>query len=430
MEHKEEYIMEKKSIRMIAAMAAAAMLVPLAACGGGSAADGKTTLSFFSNNSQDKYQPIIDAFEKANPDIKIDYSTTTGSQSGYQQTLQTRISGGNLADVYIVPPEALNDLVKGNYAKDLTNESFMDKIGDSAKKAYSVDGKVYAMGVSTWTNAWVYNKDLLKKVGYDSIPATWDEFLTMCGKLKAAGITPYLEPKDGLGNAVEGWIGAESAKQGEALDARIDAGKDTFKNVYGKYYGEWDKLLKKNLMSSDVSGLSGDQVKSEFTAGRLAVYPSGPWDIDSFNETGLNYGFGPDPHAEQGRHPVRAGLHRSCLRHQQQDLRRQAQGRREVLHLPDLRRGPQALPEATGPDSVRQGLQCRGGRPLQGRLQPVHQDRQRVPELRALEQGHHRAARRDLHPAAAGRPRIHQPHAGRREPRFQVQDPFLTRLSA
>ena len=71
------------------------------------------------------------------------------------------------------------------------------------KKAYSVDGKVYAMGVSTWTNAWVYNKDLLKKVGYDSIPATWDEFLTMCGKLKAAGITPYLEPKDGLGNAVE-----------------------------------------------------------------------------------------------------------------------------------------------------------------------------------------------------------------------------------
>ncbi len=36
-----------------------------------------------------------------------------------------------------------------------------------------MDGKVYAMGVSTWTNAWVYNKDLLKKVGYDSIPATW-----------------------------------------------------------------------------------------------------------------------------------------------------------------------------------------------------------------------------------------------------------------
>ena len=74
------------------------------------------------------------AFTKKHPDIKIDYSTTTGSQSGYQQTLQTRISGGNLADVYIVPPEALSDLVKGNYAKDLSNESFMDKIGDAAKR--------------------------------------------------------------------------------------------------------------------------------------------------------------------------------------------------------------------------------------------------------------------------------------------------------
>ena len=78
MEHKEEYIMEKKSIRMIAAVAAAAMLVPLAACGGGNAADGKTTLSFFSNNSQDKYQPIIDAFEKANPEITPEFLRTFG----------------------------------------------------------------------------------------------------------------------------------------------------------------------------------------------------------------------------------------------------------------------------------------------------------------------------------------------------------------
>lgn len=77
--------------------------------------------------------------------------------------------------------------------------------------------------------------------------------------------------------------------------------------MYGKYYGEWDKLIKQNLMSSDVSGLSGDQVKSEFTAGRLAVYPSGSWDIDSFNETGLNYGFGQIPMLKKGDTPYAPG---------------------------------------------------------------------------------------------------------------------------
>ena len=55
------------------------------------------------------------------------------------------------------------------------------------------------------------------------------------------------------------------------------------------------------------TGLSGDQVKSEFTAGRLAVYPSGSWDIDSFNETGLNYGFGQIPMLKKGDTPYAPG---------------------------------------------------------------------------------------------------------------------------
>ena len=295
-----------KSLKMIAAMAATALLVPLAACGGG-ADSGKISLSFFSNNSQDKYQKLIDAFEAANTDIKIDFSTTTGSQNGYQQTLQTRISGGKLADVFIVPPEALADLVKGGYAKDLSGEDFMDKIGESAQASYSVDGKVYAMATSAWTNAFAYNKELLAKVGYDTVPSTWDEFLTMCKKLKDAGITPYLEPKDGLADPVEGWIGYDSAQDGEALDALIDSGESTFEKTYTKYYEEWNKLFDQDLMSSDVSGLSSDQVTSEFTAGRLAVMPSGSWNIDTYNEAGLDYGFAQIPMLKEGDTPYAPG---------------------------------------------------------------------------------------------------------------------------
>ena len=108
------------SKKTIALVAAAAMLTSVAACGSSSNSSssgvtegGKTEITVWSWDST--LPRTVKDFEKANPDIKIDYSTTTGSQSGYQQTLQTRISGGNLADVYIVPPEALSDLVKGNY---------------------------------------------------------------------------------------------------------------------------------------------------------------------------------------------------------------------------------------------------------------------------------------------------------------------------
>ena len=112
--------------KALTVVAAASMLVPLSACGGDSDA-GKTKLSFFANNTQTTYQKVIDEFEKQNPDIVIDFSTTTGAQSGYQQTLQTRVSGGQLADVYMVPPEALSDLVKSGMVKDLTDEPFIGK---------------------------------------------------------------------------------------------------------------------------------------------------------------------------------------------------------------------------------------------------------------------------------------------------------------
>lgn len=297
----------RTSVKILSIIAATSLLLPLSACGGSGGSSGKTKLSFFSNNSQDAYKKVIGEFEKQNPDITIDFSTTTGSQNGYQQTLQTRIAGRHLADVYIVPPEALTDLVKAHVAKDLSNESFMSKIGENSKKSYSVDGKVYGMTVSAWSNAFAYNKDLLAKVGYSTLPSTWDEFLTMCKKLKDAGITPYLEPKDGLANPVEGWIGYDSAKAGSALDAQIDSGKKTFDAVYTKYYTEWDKLIKQGVMSSDVAGLSGDQVLSEFTSGRLAVMPSGSWYISNYNQAGINYDYGQIPMLHKGDTPYAPG---------------------------------------------------------------------------------------------------------------------------
>lgn len=292
----------------IAAAAAVAMLVPLAACGSGGAAGDENTLTFFANNTQDVYQPVIDAFEKANPGVKVKFSTTNGSQAGYQQTLQTRISGGQLSDVYVAPPEQLNDLVKNGVAKDLTDESFMDRIGDTNKAQATIDGKVYAMSVTAWTNAYAYNKDLLAKAGYDSIPETWDEFIDMLKALKNAGVDkPYLEPKAGLGALVEGWIGYDSSKQSKSIDQQIGDGDSTFAKSYTNYYKEWAKLLDAGVMGSEVTGLADDQVRSEFAAGRLAVMPSGYWDVNTFKDAGINFAFGRMPMLHKGDTPFAPG---------------------------------------------------------------------------------------------------------------------------
>ncbi len=46
-----------------------------------------------------------------------------------------------------------------------------------------------AMGFN-YNNGIVYNEEALKSVGYDAVPETYEEFFTMCEKLRDAGITP------------------------------------------------------------------------------------------------------------------------------------------------------------------------------------------------------------------------------------------------
>lgn len=292
-------MMSRNMKTMIAAAAAVAMLAPLGACGSASADSDPNTLTFFANNTQDAYQPVLDAFAKKYPDIKVKFSTTNGSQGGYQQVLQTRISGGKLTDVFVLPPEQLSDMVDNQLALDLTDEAFMKSIPEANKAPYSQDGKTYGMSVSTWINALAFNKDLLKKAGYDEIPATWDEFIGMLKKIKKTepDVTPYLEAKDGLGIPVEGWLGEESAadNDGKMLDQSITDGETTFEKTYGPLYTEWSKLFKEDVMTSDVTGISADQMRTEFTSGRLAVMASGAWDVPTFKDSGIDFEFGTVP---------------------------------------------------------------------------------------------------------------------------------------
>lgn len=297
----------KFNTKVAAVLGVAALVMPLAACGGAGAND-ENTITFFANNTQDAYEPLIEGFEKANPDIKIEFTTTTGAQAGYQQTLQTRISGGQLTDVFVMPPEQMSDLVKNKIVMDLSDMSFISKLTESNKDTYSVDGKLYGMSLSSWNNAYAYNKDLLAKAGYDTIPETWDEFIQMLKDLKDAGVEkPYLEPKAGLGAPVEAWIGFDSSKQDKSIDQQITDGETTFTKSYTKYYDEWQKLITEGVMGSEVSGLADDQVRTEFTAGRLAVMPSGAWDISTFNDAGLNYSFGRIPMLHKGDTPWAPG---------------------------------------------------------------------------------------------------------------------------
>ena len=221
-------------------------------------------------------KPIVDLFEKQNPSISIEISHLQGPQP-YVSVLATRLLAGVGPDVFIYTVENKTQLNKYNYVYDLSNQSFISVMAANNRSFMSYNGGVWGLSVAAWAGGIYYNKALLAKVG--SAPAsTWDEFLTLCGKFKAMGITPYF----GGGQpdvVVEALIGSHFKTAGLS-DAAIFDGKATFAEYWGPPLALYDKLYSTGLVPPSMVGVSetSGELQSEFANGKLATYGSGPWD--------------------------------------------------------------------------------------------------------------------------------------------------------
>lgn len=319
--------------RMLALACAGAMLVPLAACGSDADA-GKIRLSYLSWDNEQTSKPYIDEFEKENPDIKID-SSYAPPTSEYISTLQTRLVGNQAPDVFIITSENRDDLIDNGYAKDLTDESFMKNISQANKDFVGRDGKTYGMSITSWVSGIAYNKDLLKQVGYDEPPANWDDFLKLCKKLKNAGIEPFLEPNaDEPSRFIDAFQGSILEKKGVDPTTLSTQDNQTPGTDELEAVKEYIRLYDEGGVTRDTVGISGDDMKTQFTNGQVAMIVDGAWDFATFEQAGMNWDFAPDAQARRRLHAVRAGLRLPGVGDLREARRRQAQGRREVPHLP------------------------------------------------------------------------------------------------
>lgn len=319
--------------RMLALACAGAMLVPLAACGSDADA-GKIRLSYLSWDNEQTSKPYIDEFEKENPDIKIDFSYAPPT-SEYISTLQTRLVGNQAPDVFIITSENRDDLIDNGYAKDLTDESFMKNISQANKDFVGRDGKTYGMSITSWVSGIAYNKDLLKQVGYDEPPANWDDFLKLCKKLKNAGIEPFLEPNaDEPSRFIDAFQGSILEKKG------VDP---TTLSTQDNQTPGTDELeaVKEYIRLYDEGGVTRGHGWHQRRRHEDAVHQRTGRD-DRRRRVGLCHlrtgrhelGLCPDAQARRRLHAVRAGLRLPGVGDLREARRRQAQGRREVPHLP------------------------------------------------------------------------------------------------
>ncbi len=286
----------RKPLGVAAVAAVLTAAVALTGCGGSGNSGSQDTVSFYSWDNEATMKPVLDEFRKQHPDIKLQVSYGTPVQ-GYISTLQTRLNSGTAADVFIITAENKAEIMETGLAKDLSGQPWIGNIAESAQAAYTKDGKVFGAATASWGGGILYNKELLAKVGFTTPPVTWDGFLTLCRKLKDAGITPFYERGDEIPPSLAALVGLQNQSLGGDMDARIWAGKSSFKDTWTQPLQEWSRLFTEGLVSPSAAGLSGDQINAEFAKGSVAMISTGSWALGSIQKSapGLKLAFMPVP---------------------------------------------------------------------------------------------------------------------------------------
>ncbi|MDQ0595940.1 raffinose/stachyose/melibiose transport system substrate-binding protein [Streptomyces canus] len=194
-----------KTRTLPALIAAVTSVAVLAACSGGTRAGdsggGSKTLTLASVD-QGSVEDVVKAFEKANPGVKVRYTTSGADQ--YQQQIRTQLSSGTAPDVMSVWPGNGNPgatvvLAKPGYLRDLSDQSWAAKMPDAIKTVAQYEGKTYNAIFGQNGIGAVYNEQAVQKAGLTA-PDTWTDLLAFCKAAKAKGT-----PAFALGNQ-DNWV--------------------------------------------------------------------------------------------------------------------------------------------------------------------------------------------------------------------------------
>lgn len=319
-------IMRKKTfVTTVASIASVTML--LAGCGNGNttapsaakaeeSASNKTTadnnkpvtlkmLHFMEAEAGPTLKDINKRFHEKYPNITIEYENAPVDQ--YQTLIRTRFASGDAPDIVGVFPGTWKDsFVKAGYLMDLSDRPWVSRLQQGAKDMESNDGKVYGLPLDQNAIGVIYNKKIFKDLGL-SVPKSWDEFLALCEKIKAANMTPLaLGNKDLWVTQLIPYAMAPSAiyRDNPNFDKDMYAGKAAFVNSpWTKMMQDYVMMDQKGYFNKGNLGTSYDQMVQLMATGKAAMEVMGNWGLPPIMEANsqADMGMFPLPYAEAGK---------------------------------------------------------------------------------------------------------------------------------
>lgn len=246
----------------------------------------------------DNMQPVLDAFAKAHPTIKVEWQTVPFD--ALASTVDSRISKktGD-PDIYWADQPRISALAARGEAAELTSAfaADKDKFDPTAYQAGVFQDKLWALPIANSSQLLYYNKDLLDKAGvtYPSADPTkritWEQLSADAAKAKKGGaryglvfgqVDRYyqLEPLPVSKGGSPGATGEGNLTPDITSQPWVDAF-----TWYGKQFAD----------GISPKGSKPETSDSDFLAGKTAFLVQGPWTLPMLQSSKVNWGVAAHP---------------------------------------------------------------------------------------------------------------------------------------
>jgi len=155
-------------------------------------------------DDSDIYAPLIEAFNKENKHITINYYKK--NYETYEKDLLEAMVTGRGPDIYMLHHTWIpryKEKLLGAPSELITIKDFKENFVDVVYHDFLIDGYIAALPLSVDTLALYYNKDIFNTAGIPQPPKTWEEFLNVVEKTTI---------KDERGNIIQAGVALGTAR--------------------------------------------------------------------------------------------------------------------------------------------------------------------------------------------------------------------------
>ena len=295
--------------RIAVGLVAVSTIVTLAGCAtaGSGTPTGPTEITLSMQNPDVKTADpatwaIVQAFEKANPDITVTVSGEAVAE--HLQKLSIAAQSDTLPDIFWVYKSTAVEMQKAGKLLDLApvlgELGLTDKFPASTVSNFSTDKVIFGVPYQGLLTGLWYNKKILADNGLD-VPVTFDDLIKVAKTLSAKGITTISNGANQSSFSVWSFLvdldryGYQDKIQG------ILAGTEKYNNAdFLRLYQHIAELRDAGAFASNVSTQTYQQAVDQFTGGNAAMLDAGVWASSAIQAAGINAGFWAGPQFSDG----------------------------------------------------------------------------------------------------------------------------------